>query len=135
HEARVCIAEGYVLGDRRRPRRFTRESYFLSQAEMGKLFADLPEALANSVEIARRCNLALELGKSRLPAFPTPDGTSLEEYLRKQASDGLARRLEANPVAREKYESRLELGLKTIIKMGVAGYFPIVADFLNSPKP
>jgi DNA polymerase-3 subunit alpha len=134
HEARVCIAEGYVLGDRRRPRSFTRESYFQTQAEMSKLFADIPEALGNSVEIARRCNLALELGKSRLPAFPTPDGTSLEEFLRKQASDGLARRLEANPVAREKYEARLELELKTIIKMGFAGYFLIVADFINWAK-
>src|SRR5690349_1747562 len=85
HEARVCIAEGYVLGDRRRPRPFTRDSYFLGQAEMAKLFADLPEALANSVEIARRCNLTLELGRSRLPAFPTPQGMTLEELLRKQA--------------------------------------------------
>src|SRR5499427_564190 len=134
HEARVCIAEGYVLGDRRRPRAFTRESWFLGQAEMAKLFADIPEALANSVEIARRCNLELELGKSKLPAFPTPDGTSLEEFLRKQASDGLTRRLEANPVAREKYEARLELELKTIIKMGFAGYFLIVADFINWAK-
>jgi DNA polymerase-3 subunit alpha len=79
HEARVCIAEGYVLGDRRRPRLFAPESYFLSQAEMGKLFADLPEALTNSVDIARRCNLSLELGKSRLPRFPTPGDVSLED--------------------------------------------------------
>jgi len=77
HEARVCIAEGHVLGDRRRPRAFTPKSYFLSQAEMAEAFADLPEALANSVEIARRCNLVLELGKSRLPKFPTPGGLSL----------------------------------------------------------
>ncbi len=129
HEARVCIAEGHVLGDRRRPRPFTRESYFLSQAEMAKLFADLPEALANSVEIARRCNLSLELGKSRLPVFPTPEGMSLEEYLRKQAQDGLGRRLEAlyGPKAdaqrTEKYKLRLESELKTVIKMGFAGYF------------
>jgi len=134
HEARVCIAEGYVLGDRRRPRSFTRESYFLGQAEMAKLFADLPEALANSVEIARRCNLTLELGRSRLPAFPTPQGMTLEEFLRKQARDGLARRLEANHGAREKYEARLELELKTIIDMGFAGYFLIVADFINWAK-
>ncbi|HKW37736.1 MAG TPA: DNA polymerase III subunit alpha, partial [Burkholderiales bacterium] len=139
HEARVCIAEGYVLGDRRRPRPFTRESYFLSQAEMAKLFADLPEALANSVEIARRCNLVLDLGKSRLPVFPTPDGMPLEEYLRKQAQDGLGRRLEANYGARAaehgaKYRARLELELGTIIKMGFAGYFLIVADFINWAK-
>jgi DNA polymerase III subunit alpha len=138
HEARVCIAEGYVLGDRRRPRPFSRESYFLGQAEMAKLFADLPEALANSVEIARRCNLVLELGKSRLPAFPTPEGMSLEEYLRKQAQDGLGRRFAAGARAdeqwKEKYRLRLESELKTIIKMGFAGYFLIVADFINWAK-
>ena len=139
HEARVCIAEGYVLGDRRRPRTFTRESWFLGQAEMAKLFADLPEALENSVHIAQRCNLALELGKSKLPAFPTPQGMTLEEFLRKQAREGLARRLEANFGAkagdqREKYNARLELELGTIIKMGFAGYFLIVADFINWAK-
>jgi DNA polymerase III subunit alpha len=134
HEARVCIAEGYVLSDRRRPRPFTRESYFLGQAEMSRLFADIPEALANSVEIARRCNLSLELGKSRLPVFPTPQGMTLEEFLGKQAREGLGRRLEANHGAREKYEARLELELKTIIQMGFAGYFLIVADFINWAK-
>src|SRR5882724_11964097 len=140
HEARVCIAEGHVLGDRRRPRLFTRESYFLSQAEMTKLFADLPEALANSVEIARRCNLSLELGKSKLPVFPTPAGMSLEDYLRKQAQDGLVRRLDAlyganaDVQRKERYNLRLESELKTIIKMGFAGYFLIVADFINWAK-
>jgi len=139
HEARVCIAEGYVLGDRRRPRTFTRDSWFLGQADMAKRFADLPEALANSVEIARRCNLALELGKSKLPVFPTPQGMTLEEFLRKQARDGLVRRLDANFGARAaeqtaKYEARLELELGTIIKMGFAGYFLIVADFINWAK-
>ena len=140
HEARVCIAEGYVLGDRRRPRTFTRDSWFLGQADMAKLFADLPEALANSVEIARRCNLALDLGKSKLPVFPTPDGTSLEEFLRKEAQDGLGRRLQANfgdkadEKWKEKYNARLELELRTIIKMGFAGYFLIVADFINWAK-
>ena len=81
HEARVCIAQGYVLGDQRRPKLFTPEQYFKSQAEMAKLFADLPQALENSVEIARRCNLAIELGKSRLPAFPTPKGISIDAFL------------------------------------------------------
>jgi DNA polymerase III subunit alpha len=141
HEARVCIAEGYVLGDRRRPRPFTRESYFLSQAEMAKLFADLPEALANSVEIARRCNLALELGKSRLPKFPTPGDASLEDYLAQTAAQGLERRLASlypDPARRAKeeprYRSRLDLETKTIVQMGFAGYFLIVADFINWAK-
>ena len=72
HEARVCIAEGYVLGDRRRPHHFTEQQYFKTQAEMQALFADIPTALANSIEIAKRCSLALELGVNRLPRFPTP---------------------------------------------------------------
>ena len=141
HEARVCIAEGYVLGDRRRPRPFTPESYFLTQAEMAKLFADVPEALANSVEIARRCNLALELGKSRLPKFPTPGGVSLEDYLGQMAAQGLERRLAAlypDEPRRKKeearYRARLELETKTIVQMGFAGYFLIVADFINWAK-
>ena len=75
HEARVCIAEGYVLADPRRPKRFTPEQYFKTQAEMAELFADLPEALANSVAIAQRCNLTIPLGKNYLPAFPTPQAS------------------------------------------------------------
>jgi DNA polymerase III subunit alpha len=141
HEARVCIAEGHVLGDQRRPRPFTQQSYFLSQAEMAKLFADLPEALANSVEIARRCNLALELGKSRLPKFPTPGNASLEDYLAQTAGQGLQRRLATlypDPARRTKeeprYRERLELETKTIVQMGFAGYFLIVADFINWAK-
>ena len=141
HEARVCIAEGYVLGDRRRARVFTPDSYFKSQAEMAELFADLPEALANSVEIARRCSLELELGKSRLPRFPTPDGVSLEDYLVAQAGAGLERRLAAlftdaaaRGAARPRYDERLAFELRTIIQMGFAGYFLIVADFINWAK-
>ena len=78
HEARVCIAEGYTLADPRRPRRFNDQQYFKSQAEMAALFADIPVALANAVEIARRCNLKLTLGKARLPDFPTPPGVTLD---------------------------------------------------------
>ncbi len=89
HEARVCIAEGYVLGDKRRPKRFTEQQYFKTQAEMAELFADLPEALANSVEIAKRCNIELTLGKSNLPHFPIPDGMTMDEYLVAEAEDGL----------------------------------------------
>jgi DNA polymerase-3 subunit alpha len=141
HEARVCIAEGYILSDQRRPRVFTGECYFKSQAEMAALFADLPEALANSVEIAKRCNLVLELGKSRLPDFPTPAGVSLEEYLVQQAQVGLERRLAAllpDPAIREReaprYRERLVFEADTIIRMGFAGYFLIVADFINWAK-
>ena len=127
HEARVCIATGHILADQRRPKRFTQEQYFKTQDEMAKLFADIPPALENSIEVARRCNLAIELGKSRLPAFPTPAGVSVEDYLRQQAHAGLKRR------GLDKVE-RLEFELKTIIQMGFAGYFLIVADFINWAK-
>ncbi|MCX7139615.1 MAG: DNA polymerase III subunit alpha, partial [Proteobacteria bacterium] len=141
HEARVCIAEGYVLADQRRPRVFTPQSYFMTQAEMAKLFEDIPEALANSVEIARRCSLELELGKSKLPQFPTPPGVSLDDYLAQQAAQGLVARLarlfpdEAERATREAaYRARLEFEIKTIVQMGFPGYFLIVADFINWAK-
>jgi DNA polymerase III subunit alpha len=141
HEARVCIAEGWVLADQRRPRPFSAKSYLLSQAEMAALFTDLPEALANSVEIARRCNLSLELGKSRLPKFPTPGNVGLDDYLVQMAAQGLKQRLaalypDAARRAQEepRYRARLELEAKTIIQMGFSGYFLIVADFINWAK-
>jgi DNA polymerase-3 subunit alpha len=141
HEARVCIAEGYILTDRRRPKAFTAEDYFKSQAEMAELFADLPEALENSIEIARRCNLTLELGKSKLPRFPTPDGMGLDDYLRARAREGLESRLaylypcpEQRGERTHTYRERLELELATIIQMGFPGYFLIVADFINWAK-
>jgi DNA polymerase-3 subunit alpha len=127
HEARVCISQGYVLADQRRPKHFTQEQYFKSQAEMAKLFADIPQALQNSVEVARRCNLAIELGKSRLPDFPTPKGVSVDEHLRQLAHAGLKKRGMSDV-------DRLEFELKTIIQMGFAGYFLIVADFINWAK-
>ena len=137
HEARVCIAQGYVLGDQRRPRQFTAEQYFKSQAQMAELFADLPQALANSLEIARRCNLEFELGKTRLPAFPTPPGVTLDQYLEAQAQAGLARRIAELGVSAEsapRYRERLAFEIRTIVQMGFAGYFLIVADFINWAK-
>jgi DNA polymerase III subunit alpha len=134
HEARVCISQGYVLGDQRRPKLFTPEQYFRSQEEMAALFADAPQVLENSVEIARRCNLEIELGKSRLPAFPTPAGMSLDGYLKSEAEKGLARRIEKLGLAPEAvpaYEARLAFEIRTIAQMGYAGYFLIVADFIN----
>ncbi|MDH5534037.1 MAG: DNA polymerase III subunit alpha, partial [Betaproteobacteria bacterium] len=141
HEARVCISEGYILSDQRRPRRFTAEQYFKTQAEMASLFKDMPAALANSLEIAKRCNLTLELGKSRLPKFPTPNNEGLDEYLKTRARDGLDERLEQlypDPPARAaqaaRYRERLEFEIETIIQMGFPGYFLIVADFINWAK-
>ena len=141
HEARVCIAEGMMLGDPRRPRPYTAEQYFKTPDEMAELFADLPEALANSVEIAKCCNLTLELGKSRLPDFPTPDGMGLDDYMRQRAFEGLHERMAHlypdEAVRAEKlpeYTARLEFELGTIIQMGFPGYFLIVSDFINWAK-
>ena len=141
HEARVCIAEGYVLADKRRPRSFTEDQYFKTQAEMCALFADIREALLNSVEIAKRCNLTLILGKNYLPQFPTPNGESLEDYLVAQARAGLAGRLQVlypddaqRDTKRAEYEARLDFETAVIIQMGFAGYFLIVADFISWAK-
>ncbi len=141
HEARTCISEGYVLADTRRPKYFTTEQYFKTQAEITHLFDDMPEALANSVEIAKRCNLALTLGKNYLPNFPTPNNESLNEYLVDAARIGLVQRLavlypDASVRAnkQQSYHDRLDFETKVINQMGFAGYFLIVADFINWAK-
>jgi DNA polymerase-3 subunit alpha len=141
HEARVCIADGYVLSDSRRPRVYSEQQYFKTAAEMGELFADLPEALQNSVEIARRCSVSIELGKSRLPDFPTPDGSPLNDFLGSESHAGLQRRLkvlypdaEQRTAATQRYIERLDFEINTIIQMGFPGYFLIVADFINWAK-
>ena len=141
HEARVCIAEGEILGNQRRVRRFTREQYFKTAAQMEQLFADVPTAIANTAEIARRCNLVLELGKPRLPAFPTPDAMPIEEYFSVASHDGLKdRMLHLYPDATKRgqemprYVERLEFEINTILKMGFPGYFLIVGDFINWAK-
>jgi len=141
HEARVCIAEGQILTDPRRPRLFTEEQYLLSSEAMADRFSDIPSALANTVAIAKRCNLTLELGRPRLPDFPTPDGVSLDDYLFQLSEAGLAKRmvqLYPDPLEREKqyptYADRLTLECKTIVQMGFPGYFLIVQDFINWGK-
>ena len=145
HEARVCIAEGEMLGNARRVRRFTREQYFKTSAQMQALFADVPSALANTVEIARRCNLTLVLGKPQLPNFPIPpvDGRvmSVEEYFRYMSHEGLEARLrhlypqpDRREAERPRYLERLEFELSTILKMGFPGYFLIVGDFIQWAK-
>ncbi len=141
HEARVCIAEGELLANPKRVRRFTREQWLRPAADMAALFADLPSALANTVEIARRCNLRLELGKAQLPAFPTPDGSAIETYFRRLSHEGLERRLAQlypDPALRERerprYAERLAFEIETILAMGFPGYFLIVADFIGWAK-
>jgi DNA polymerase-3 subunit alpha len=140
HEARTCIAQGWTLDNERRPKLVTAEQYLKSAAEMQKLFADLPEALANTVEIARRCSLTLTFGQNHLPDFPVPAGYTVPGFLREQAHKGLDARLAPHPgplpasgergrdVA--KYRERLEYELAVIEKMGFAGYFLVVADFI-----
>ena len=141
HEARVCIAEGETLANPRRVKRFSREQHFQTQAQMHERFADLPQALANSVAIAQRCNLTLVLGKPQLPDFPTPliNGVRqpLEAYFRQASHEGLEKRLAAlypDPARRDaergRYVERLEFELATIVKMGFPGYFLIVSDFI-----
>jgi DNA polymerase III subunit alpha len=141
HEARVCIAEGETLANPRRIKRFSAEQRLKTAAEMAALFADVPSALANSVAIARRCNLTLTLGKPQLPDFPTPrvEGKPmpLDAYFRQASLEGLDKRLAelypeagAREAQRPRYLQRLEFELATIEKMGFAGYFLIVSDFI-----
>ena len=145
HEARVCISEGEILGNQRRVRKFTRDQYFKSAAEMQALFADVPSALSNSVEIAKRCNLSLVLGKPQLPNYPTPltDGKPMpiEDYFRLLSVEGLEERLvhlypdaTKREIERPRYAERLEFEINTILNMGFPGYFLIVGDFINWAK-
>src|SRR5574343_115428 len=141
HEARVCIAQGYTLSDKRRPQNFTEEQYFKSPEEMAALFSDLPEALENTWAIAQRCSLTVQLGKNFLPQFPTPEGMTLNDYLVALAKEGLEKRLiqlypeeTAREEKRQEYEDRLKFETDTIIQMGFPGYFLIVADFINWAK-
>lgn len=141
HDTRVCIANGWTLSDTKRPREFVASQYFITPEEMQQRFADIPEALANSVQIAKRCNVELVLGKNFLPQFPTPNGMDLNEYLIHLSNEGLQERLAVlYPNAEERafrlpeYQERLDFELKTIIQMGFPGYFLIVQDFINWAK-
>ncbi|MDH5324765.1 MAG: DNA polymerase III subunit alpha [Gammaproteobacteria bacterium] len=142
HEVRVCIHDGRTLDDPRRPKRYSEQQYLRNATEMLELFADIPEALANSVEIAKRCNVELTLGKNFLPDFPIPDGLTEAEFFRREAREGLQRRLEFLfdaqgddfEVIRKPYDERLEIELNVIISMGFPGYFLIVADFIQWAK-
>ncbi len=142
HEARVCIHGGYILNDPKRPRDYSAQQYLRTPEEMQQLFADLPEALANTVEIAKRCNLEMVFGKTFLPNFPIPAGFTAETYLTQQAEEGLEKRLTILLDAtasdyqekRQHYQQRLQTELDVINPMGFAGYFLIVADFIRWSK-
>jgi DNA polymerase III subunit alpha len=132
HEARVCIHDGAFLADPGRIRRYTRQQYLRTPEEMAELFSDVPEALANAVEIARRCTLHLKLGEARLPKYPVPGETTTEDFMRAEAARGLDSRLTAVAVSRwDEYRERLHSELDVICQMGFAGYFLIVADFIR----
>ncbi|HEX4044493.1 MAG TPA: DNA polymerase III subunit alpha [Gammaproteobacteria bacterium] len=142
HEARVCIQQGVTLNDPQRSRAYTEQQYLRSPAEMQRLFADLPEALTNTIEIAKRCNVTLTLGQNRLPHFAVPDAYTTESYLIEAAKQGLERRLQiifdaqadTFAIQRRAYDTRLERELTVINEMGFAGYFLIVADFTKWSK-
>ena len=142
HEARVSIREGRTLDDPRRVRAYTDQQYLRSPAEMAELFADIPEALQNSVEIARRCNLVLELGKPYLPDYPVPAGLTMDAYFRQLSHEGLDQRLvrlfdpssDSFHERQVEYRARLDFELDTIIQMGFPGYFLIVMDFIRWAK-
>lgn len=142
HEVRVCIHEGRTLDDPRRTKQYSDQQYLRSPQEMAELFADIPEAIENSVEIAKRCNLEITLGKNFLPDFPIPEGMTIDEFFREESRKGLEWRLDrildrsADDFAekRKPYDERLEIELDVIINMGFPGYFLIVADFIQWAK-
>jgi len=141
HETRVCIHDGVVLEDPKRARLYSEDQYLRSAEEMSALFSDIPEAIENTIEIAKRCNVTLTLGKNFLPDFPVPEGMTTESYLVYMAEEGLQERLAIlfpdEAVRKEKspaYIERLKIELDVIGQMGFAGYFLIVADFIQWAK-
>ena len=142
HETRVCIGEGRALDDPRRPRIYSEQQYLKTPEEMAELFADIPEALRNSVEIAKRCNIEVQLGTHFLPDFPVPEGMTIDDYLRHVSFEGLNERLSVTlpldtpdyAAKRKVYDDRLTFELDIIIQMGFPGYFLIVMDFIHWAK-
>ncbi len=140
HEARVCISDGRVLDDPRRPKIYSEQQYFRSADEMIALFSDLPEAIENTVEIAKRCNVEFSFGKNYLPDYPVPEGMTIDEFLIEESRKGLDKRLEkilpadGDAAMEQEYKQRLQIELDVIIKMGFPGYFLIVADFIRWSK-
>ena len=144
HEARVCIADGYVLGDNRRPKTYSPEQYFKNSLEMTELFSDIPTAIENTYHIAKRCNVTLRLGFNDLPDYPIPEGHTIDTYFAHLSEQGLEERLnflyppekrdEDWPEIRKPYDERLAFEVKIILDMGFPGYFLIVMDFIQWSK-
>ncbi|OUR85392.1 DNA polymerase III subunit alpha [Methylophaga sp. 42_8_T64] len=141
HEAKVCIHEGRLLDDPRRPRNYSEQQYLRTAAEMVELFSDIPEAIENTLEIAKRCSVELTLGEHFLPDFPVPEGMTIGEFFSQESYEGLKERLpilfpdeEVREQKRPEYEARLQIELDVINQMGFPGYFLIVADFIHWAK-
>lgn len=144
HEARVCIADGYVLADDRRPRLYSPEQHFKTSDEMIELFSDIPSAIENTYNIAKRCNVSLQLGTYFLPDYPIPDGFTIDTYFEHLSKVGLEERLdylypvekrgEDWPDIRKPYDERIDYEVGIILKMGFPGYFLIVMDFIQWAK-
>ncbi|PHM73191.1 DNA polymerase III subunit alpha [Xenorhabdus kozodoii] len=140
HEIRVAIHDGYTLSDPKRPKNYSPQQYLRSEQEMCELFSDIPEALQNSVEIAKRCNVTIRLGEYFLPQFPTGE-MSTEDFLIEKSRQGLEERLEflfpdpeVRVKERQKYDERLDIELSVINQMGFPGYFLIVMEFIQWSK-
>jgi len=144
HEARVCIADGYVLGDDKRPKNYSTEQYFKTAEQMSELFSDIPSAIENTYQISKRCNVELQLGTYFLPDFPIPDGYTIDTYFEHLSREGLEERLNhLYPIAerdedwadiRKPYDERIKYEVDIILKMGFPGYFLIVMDFIQWAK-
>ncbi|MBU29821.1 MAG: DNA polymerase III subunit alpha [Gammaproteobacteria bacterium] len=139
HETRVCIHESVTLDDQRRVHRHTPEQWLKSQETMIELFSDLPDAITNTVRIAKRCGVELTLGSHFLPEYPVPDGMTLDEYFHKFSHNGLTNRLETSnsygqALNEAVYRDRLDFEVRVIQQMGFPGYFLIVADFIQWAK-
>lgn len=140
HEIRVCIHDGYTLDDNRRPKRYSDQQYLRTAEEMVELFSDIPEAIENTVEIAKRCNVTVRLNEYFLPQFPT-GGMTTEDFLVKVSEEGLEERLEflfpdeeVRKAKRPEYDDRLRIELEVINQMGFPGYFLIVMEFIQWSK-
>lgn len=142
HEARVCIHDAAILDDEKRPQRYSEQQYLRSAEEMCELFADIPSALENTVQIAKRCNATIHLGEYFLPDYPIPEGMTQDEFFRQVSHDGLTERLEFlydskasdYPHIEADYRKRLDFELDIILQMGFPGYFLIVMDFIAEAK-
>lgn len=142
HETRVCIGEGRILDDPKRPRFYSNQQYLKTPEEMAELFSDLPEALENTVEIAKRCNIKVQLGKYFLPNYPVPEGMTMDDFFRRESLEGLEERLSHilskdapdYEARKQVYLDRLKFELDIIIQMGFPGYFLIVMDFIKWAK-